>query len=390
MIEIHSLETLVKYIEQKGRLDDVVIQNVDLSDSGSILEGLSVNGSFFLGCRIKPDLMWELQESGAYILPRTPQLPFRPYRTQLYHHRELFDKFTLNNPCSYCECADAVIYNHWKEGGGSETRSIVNGIFQRIHDQSISDALYDFLDSRSDKKVVAIMGGHSLSRTDKRYRDIAYLSKELTNSGYLMVSGGGPGAMEATHLGALMANHSDSFIEGAISILGNAPTYKEKDWLGAAFQVIASLSDDVGPGISLGIPTWHYGHEPPTPFASHIAKYFSNSIREEGLITIAHDGIVFAPGSAGTIQEIFQDAAQNHYTTTGFSSPMIFLDKDFWIHEKPVFPLLKSLSEGYSYSSILEIADSVSGVVELLERYNKIRAESDDWNFCSAFCSPEP
>ena len=65
--------------------------------------------------------------------------------------------------------------------------------------------------------------------------------------------------------------------------------------------------------------------EPISLFASHIAKYFSNSIREDGLLAVATAGIVFAPGGAGTMQEIFQDGAQNAYRVFG-RSPMAFLD----------------------------------------------------------------
>src|SRR5690606_40682509 len=48
---------------------------------------------------------------------------------------------------------------------------------------------------------------------------------------------------------------------------------------------------------NLAIPTWFYGHEPSNLFASSIAKYFSNSIREDTLLAICLYGIVFAPGS---------------------------------------------------------------------------------------------
>ena len=41
-----------------------------------------------------------------------------------------------------------------------------------------------------------------------------------------------------------------------------------------------------------------------------------------GLLAIAKHGVIYAPGSAGTIQEIFQDAAQNHYSSFGPPSPM--------------------------------------------------------------------
>ena len=79
-------------------------------------------------------------------------------------------------------------------------------------------------------------------------------------------------------------------------------------------------------GESLAIPTWVTAGEPISQFASHIAKYFSNSIREDGLLAVATAGIVFAPGGAGTMQEIFQDAAQNAYRVFG-RSPMAFLDR---------------------------------------------------------------
>jgi hypothetical protein len=62
---------------------------------------------------------------------------------------------------------------------------------------------------------------------------------------------------------------------------------------------------------SIGMPTWLYGLEPPIVIASVMAGYFASSAREEDLLTIAGNGLILAPGGAGTIQEIFQDAAQN-------------------------------------------------------------------------------
>jgi hypothetical protein len=38
--------------------------------------------------------------------------------------------------------------------------------------------------------------------------------------------------------------------------------------------------------------------------------------------------VLYAPGKAGTLQEVFQDAAQNNYRTAGGFSPMVFLDID--------------------------------------------------------------
>ena len=60
-------------------------------------------------------------------------------------------------------------------------------------------------------------------------------------------------------------------------------------------------------------------------FATDIAKYFENSLREEGLLALALAGVVFARGNAGTVQEIFQDACQNYYRariTPGVKRPV--------------------------------------------------------------------
>ena len=54
-------------------------------------------------------------------------------------------------------------------------------------------------------KLVGVMGGHSLLRTDPMYRDIVHIGRELSREGFLMVTGGGPGAMEAAHVGAHFA-----------------------------------------------------------------------------------------------------------------------------------------------------------------------------------------
>jgi predicted Rossmann-fold nucleotide-binding protein len=116
---------------------------------------------------------------------------------------------------------------------------------------------------------------------------------------------------------------------------------------------------------SLGIPTWFYGHEPATPFASHIAKYFDNSVREDGLLAIAKGGVIYTPGSAGTMQEIFQDAAQNHYETFGFASPMVFFGEEYWRKQVPVYELLSHLQEQGRYRNlILSITDDIESVVE--------------------------
>ena len=64
-----------------------------------------------------------------------------------------------------------------------------------------------------------------------------------------------------------------------------------------------------------------------------------------GVLAIAVDGVIYAPGWAGTVQEVFQDAAQNVYRVVdGRFSPMAFLDTDgWWTSRLQVLPLLREL-----------------------------------------------
>ena len=127
--------------------------------------------------------------------------------------------------------------------------------------------------------------------------------------------------------------------------------------------------------VSLGIPTWLYGHEPSTPFATHIAKFFENSIREDSILTLAFGGIVYSPGSAGTMQEIFQDAVQNHYLSFGFSSPMVFLGSKFWTEEMPVYPLLQHLmSTGRYKNLLLTLTDDTDEIEKVLKEFQSASA----------------
>ena len=219
--------------------------------------------------------------------------------------------------------------------------------------------------------VIGVMGGHARRRDDPMYRQIVYLSKRLTEMGRLMITGGGPGAMEATHLGAYMAGRTDEEVEEALAMLIPSPTYTDKGWLCRSFQVMERfpLTSDFR---SLAIPTYFYGHEPTAPFATDIAKYFDNSVREDGIVTVAKGGIIYTPGSAGTMQEIFQDAGQNHYETEGFASPMVFMGKDYYTNYMPAYAVLKDLSDrGIFKNMLLTISDDNDEIIDAIVKFKE-------------------
>ena len=392
MLEIHDLETFRRHVKTNPSLANVAIQELDLRDQG--LESLHVAGALLLGCILTDEQLCFLNRAGAMVFPNLgDDLPYQSFRAHLYTAEDLFAGFRADDPDSYCDTLDARIYRHYLETGKSNPPTIRESLARRLHDHSITDALHDFLHSsrQAQHGVVAIMGGHGLRRDSADYRQVVSVSRKLAEQGMLMISGGGPGAMEATHLGARMVGRGQSEIDEALRLLADfgpdanpaEPDYRQRRWLTNAFEVMERFPPLHTDNCTLGIPTWLYGHEPPTPLATHIAKYFSNSVREEGLITIAEAGIIFAPGSFGTFQELFQDAAQNHYATEpARASPMVFLNEQFWRAEKPVYTLLEQLSETSQLKRFLTITDTVEGAVDFILQHPPQTGAYPRWSFC--------
>ncbi len=365
-LEFDTIEALKTHLEISKDLSGAAFQSIDLTELDDELSSAVLTDNFLLGCTFNDAILNRFHR--PTIFPELPNLPFDPFRGELYTPDELLGAYQVGKPETYEKTIDGRCYQHYLDTGKANSTDVVVTLTRRLHDHAMTDALQAFLKGR---KVVAIMGGHSMGRDNPSYLEVARLSRDLVRSGYLPTSGGGPGAMEATHLGAWFSERSDAELLDAVSMLSKAPLYTPIDlWFDAAFQVSEKYPlTSIENCQSLGIPTWLYGHEPPTRFATHIAKYFANSVREEGLLAIAKYGVIFAPGSAGTIQEIFQDATQNHYETYEHASPMIFLDKAFWTEEKPVYPLLKQLAEGHAYGELMGITDSREEIISQINRF---------------------
>ncbi len=370
--EFESLAEVRAHLKNGGDLSFGVFQGLDLRKLTDKLISMTAKNSVFLDCRIEQEAIESLRGNGAVFFPRIRNVPYQQYHGHLYSPEELMGDYEPGKPDSYAKTLDARVYRHYMNHGKDNPDSILESLAQRLHDHSITDALSEFIENH---RVVAMMGGHSMSRTAPEYLEVARISRELAKRGFLMASGGGPGAMEATHLGVWFSNRPDTELKEAVRMLSKAPKYNDRLWVETAFRVRRKFPLK-GTGRrrpkSLGIPTWLYGHEPPTVFATHIAKYFANSVREEGLLAIAKNGAVYSPGSAGTIQEIFQDATQNHYKSFEIVSPMVLLGEQYWKVTKPVYPLLAQVAAGQEYGRHLHITDSAERVVEILEEFARV------------------
>jgi hypothetical protein len=191
--------------------------------------------------------------------------------------------------------------------------------------------------------------------------------------------------MEAGHLGASLAAGTDPDIDDALALLKTQPVVpalgdivnsigavdpalaaRAHAWFKPAYEIAASIHD---PGQSLAIPTWLYGHEPTTPLATHIAKYFQNSIRESGLLAVAKQGIIFFEGKAGTLQEIFQDGAQNFYRSIDYFSPMVLFGVEYWTAKYPVVALLQKLFAPADFAKYVLVTDDIAAAARFIEQF---------------------
>lgn len=374
---VHNINEWEELVAQTKDLTNKVIQDINFIRHDINWEEYNLCNTSFLGCKFRQHRAIHLIERGAFIYPKFEAVPYNPYRGKLYTWQELMEGYDPNNDQSI----DLKIYKHFKKH--KYNPSVSEALAQRLHDLSIDDGLRRILEyddeGMTKRKVVGFMGGHSTARNSEFYNETAKAAKLATSKGYFVVSGGGPGIMEAANLGAYMANYSDEDLMNAIHILADLDFVDENktEYLAKNYMTNAKKVLDLYPNAaeSLAIPTWFYGHEPSNLFATNIAKYFSNSIREDMLLTISLFGLVYAPGSAGTTQEIFQEAAQNHYGTSGYYSPMIFLSKKRYVEDTSIYSVLHQLSTGRPYKDLLFLTDSSDLAIDFIEKHPPIKVD---------------
>ena len=281
-------------------------------------------------------------------------VPVDCYRSSLYTADELYDA------PAYADSLDQRARS-WALQAPSPRDSLV----QALHDHAVDEALTGWLAGRS---LVGVMGGHALVRGEAAYADAARLGSLLGRS-HTVATGGGPGAMEAANLGGRLAHAPEAALTEALDRLAAVPTYHPSidAWVATARSVV-----DLGDSASLGIPTWFYGHEPSNVFATAIAKYFRNALREAILLQICDAGIVFLPGAAGTVQEVFQDACENYYAAEGSVAPMVLVGGSYWTSTVPVWPVLQSLARGRVMEHHIHLADTVDDAASLVGAWPRL------------------
>ncbi|WP_446664022.1 LOG family protein [Flexivirga sp. B27] len=352
--EVETLAKLRRLLSEGSSVRDLRLQDLDLTQvETELLQIDDFTGVVVLGGRTTDRLHRHLRLHGALVFPADPGVPFDAWRSRLYRPRELYAGLRDHG---YDTTPDARSYEWSLDPEGQQ--DVYSSLLRAIHDDSIGDALHEFVDGRT---LVGVMGGHAVDRGSADYEAAAQLGHELASAGLLVTTGGGPGAMEAANLGALCTD--PALLTPAITDLATVPSFRPDitAWARVAFDVRDRITADTGAPRSLGVPTWFYGHEPPNAFGNRMAKYFSNALREDILLRICNGGIVVLPGAAGTVQEIFQVATALYYADGDRPRlpPLVLVGEQHWRDEVPVWQVLQALGAGRPMADAIHLVPDV-------------------------------
>ncbi|MBT8224206.1 MAG: hypothetical protein KJO75_01710 [Dactylosporangium sp.] len=374
--EIESPAELDHHL-RTGSIAGLTLQGLRLDrDWPEALTTADVTDSLFVGCWLPSgDVCADLVRRGATVVPAFPDLPYPTQPSRLYQPADLVAGFAEGG---FAGTYDTQVYQHFVAHGRA-LPPIREALAQRLHDHGIDNALSDTVNTwtaAGGGPIVGIMGGHAEPRGSVGYRAAAAIGRGLARAGCLIVTGGGPGVMEAANLGGYFAEEDPQELAAAITALATVPRFSDHDpYTKLALEVRARRARPAagGPGWArdggLSVPTWLYGHEPANLFAAGIAKYFSNAIREDTILRLARGGLVFAQGKAGTLQEVFQAATKSFYATDGASGPFVFLNRRYWTTTLPVESLLRpifSRSPHGDLSHLIHLTDDPEEAVEIV------------------------
>lgn len=363
MNEIETLRDLDAALASGAPLWGLRLQDLDLTrHEERLLARTDVEGMVVLGGRLSPELGEHLRLRGAIVFPTDPHAPVNPYRATLYQPHELYAGLA---EYGYDGTPDHRAYT-WSREAVLHHDAFVT-LLRAIHDDSISDALTEFLHGAP---VVGVMGGHALTRDSEAYAGAARLGHRLASAELVVATGGGPGAMEAANLGALCV--SEEQVSEALGRVAGIPSFHPsiRDWAQVALDAYDAIVGTPVPDSrvrSIGIPTWFYGHEPPNVFCNGIAKYFSNALREDGLLARSTAGLIVLHGAAGTVQEIFQSITPLYYAAEDAPlAPLVLVGVDHWTRTVPVWPAVEALGRERGMGTVTHLVDTVEEAAEIV------------------------
>lgn len=181
------------------------------------------------------------------------------------------------------------------------------------------------------KKTVSFFGSARFKEGDRWYEEARELAKLLAGEGFSVVTGGGPGIMEAANRGSL-----ESGREGAESV-----------------------------GLNIQLPF----EQRVNPFVKHGIGFHYFFVRKL-MLSFAARAYIFFPGGFGTLDEVFEILTLIQTKKVSGKIPIVLVGKEFWspVHQwlnEEIFGKYRAVDE--SDLSLYKIVDSAQEAFEIVK-----------------------
>ena len=194
---------------------------------------------------------------------------------------------------------------------------------------------YNFLHTL--KNEITIFGSARLGRKDKYYKEAEAVARRLAEDGFNIITGGGPGIMEAANKGAYEAGGESGGLNIQLPYEQRINQYVKKS---AAF---------------------HY--------------FFTRKV----MLVSPANGFVFFPGGYGTLDEFFEVVDLMDQKLM-FNAPVVLVGRDFW---QPVLDFLRESCCGLGSVNVEKInewpvVDTAEAAYLLLKDVEEVRGSAFD------------
>ncbi len=186
-----------------------------------------------------------------------------------------------------------------------------------------------------DRPAVSIFGSARIPEGSATYEQARATGRAFAEAGFAVVTGGGPGVMEAANRGC-----------------------KEADGLSVGFNIALPFEQDTNPWCDLALTFDHF----------HVRKV---------MFVKAAEGFVIFPGGFGTQDELWEALTLRQTRKIG-DFPIVLFDSDYWdemlewVRDEM---LADSLISPDDYAALLTTDDVAEAVDVVVSRYDKRVAE---------------
>jgi uncharacterized protein (TIGR00730 family) len=179
--------------------------------------------------------------------------------------------------------------------------------------------------ARIDRPAVTIFGSARVGETDSAYEQARDVARRFAERGFGVVTGGGPGVMEAANRGA-----------------------KEGGGLSVGFNIQLPHEQHVNPYLDISLTFKHF-------------------YARKTMFVKAAEGFVIFPGGFGTLDELFESLTLIQ-TGKVLHFPVVLFDRDYW---EPLVEFMRSrlLAEGMISPEdvdLLHLTDDAEDAVEVV------------------------